>query len=81
MISALTQFGSDIAETSKAATSPREIDPTFSVSNVRCGLSNGAWFSTTGNFPPGCSLRPFTRNMVKATPLRSTASAEVFGGV
>ena len=26
-----------------------------------------------GNFPWGCSLRPFTRNMVKATPLRSTA--------
>ena len=26
-----------------------------------------------GNFPWGCSLRPFTLNMVKATPLRSTA--------
>ena len=29
MISALTQFGSDIADTSSAATSPREIEPTF----------------------------------------------------
>ena len=27
-ISALTQFGSDIADTSSAATSPREIEPT-----------------------------------------------------